>query len=305
VLVDVLGVTWVDMMRPNRDAFGGAAKRPLRFLLGALLTLSFLVAAFWHLRSHDESLDHAKTMEVFDLVFEWSREKGRKLRLWNGDEHFCIIAPGGISDLSSFAEAAILSISATYELAFSSLTVGTVNGCDADETDVYVLLSSNPGYEGFATLLESIVGSRPPRNVVEFEHTLGFMMSLPGIQKRSFVYVPEFTDENLDHSGNSESIFLEELLHVLSGGSDFISETMISQMGAHMPAGGYEFWFEFNPRGWCSVDFLFMELLYGGKLDPVGRFHPVRDFLNKNFSNLLQDSMRRRSELLEISDDRC
>lgn len=292
------------MMRTSNDNIGGSLRSPLSYIVVIIAAVAG-VYLLWNSDAHSDEPELGQTLEIYDLAFAASRDKKRRLLLWEGDEHFCIVADEVTGELSLFAKNAIEAVSETFGLSFTVVVTPHVSSCTKPRTRIYILLGQNPGYDGIADFLEIAVESRPPRSLLHYDGNLGFMMSLPGPVHRNFVFVSTSKELDSPHSTNEKAIFLEELLHVLLGGSDFVSDGIVSQLGENVPAGGYEFWYQNNPRGWCKVDFLFMELLFGDHLLRTARFEAARASLIQNYQMLQQGSLRRREILASLSDERC
>jgi len=254
---------------------------------------------------HSDDLSLNETRVFFDQAFSLSKERGVDLRRWDGTEHFCFIWQDRRSSLRSFAPKTINQISAAYSLAFTHSHVQNISQCNQDRTSIYVLVGIFPGTDKLSALLEDLVGTRPPEGIIKTFPVLGVSITLPGPRNRDFIFVATKQDRNAPDLIDSKAIFLEELLHSLLGASDVDTLQSISQLGEVESDGDYRKWYNNNPRGWCMIDFLFLELVLG-RMDAVGGgYDDLRFYMSSNYSELIQSSLQKRRQLVQLSDQRC
>ena len=262
--------------------------------------------------------DAGTVLDFYNATFERLRKTGMPLVRWAGDEHFCIIWNDPDTRLRRFVPRVIADLSRVYALDFSVSEVATHHECPSTQTDFYVWIGKNPGKAGFAEILEDLSGSRPPmsflerlpdtrpaRTFVSTDSALGLSMLLPGSRPREFLFVDSQPPDHLRHLVDLEAIFLEELMHALLRAGDVLAERSISMMAEVIPDGGYAEWYTRNARGWCAVDFVFLELAFGESAETSKGFYSARRHLQRNFTDLNRRAARRRSALRHLSDSRC
>jgi len=251
-------------------------------------------------------IDLPTALKIYDDAFARAQETRKFVVRWTGDEHFCIAWNHADSPLRSIVPNSIRAVSGAYNLSFSINEVDDVAQCDKSETDLYVWIGSNPGDEKLLDVLEDIGGSRPPKDYLTSSSLkLGLTTHLPGPRYREFIFVNDVTETRHHSIFDPKAVFFEELLQALLGARDIKADRLVSQIAAQEPNGGYARWYEFNARGWCTVDFLFLELVFGESSSTRRSFESVRRYLKSNFSALSDAALRRRALLTDLADDRC
>lgn len=269
--------------------------------LGAMLPATTATAK----SLHSEALSFHETQSFFDEAFTLARTRAVDLRRWDGTEHFCFIWNDQNTPLRSFAPKTIDLIARTYSLVFTQSHTTKFSNCDQNQTSIYVFVGAYPGNAKLGTMLEDLVGKPPPKGIISSFPVLGASITLPGPRNRDFIFVATKQDNNVPDLLDSHAIFLEELLHSLLGASDVEAVSSISQLAEVQSDGNYSEWYRHNPRGWCMIDFLFLELVLG-RMQAVGSgFNELRVYMSSNYSDLMTKSAQQRRQLAELSDQRC
>lgn len=224
---------------------------------------------------------------------------------WPDIKQFCVVR-GNPTTFSDYAVTTIEEISLAYDRKSQIVEVDTVSDCPKFEYGVVILLSENPGFKGFQSIFMTLSGDAPEDDFMEFGKQIAFTIPLHRQPKQTFLYLDStFSTEHSPHDVR-RSIFLEELMHALSGGRDIFTSDMLSILGENHDVESYEHWYTKNPKGLCDLDFVILELVISRPQSiPRYNFEASIEYLNANFHDLRSSAEDRRQELRHIADPRC
>jgi len=251
-------------------------------------------------------LNHLKsdTLDVFDKAFDKHKKLERfvdpVLRVRDGLEHFCIQEDEAATTRASTL---VKDVSDAFGLDWKIHIVDHLIDCAHDETVFIFLQGELLEMSEMEALMERIVGDAPPDMSAVFPaEALGYSISLPGPGYREFAFA--ITHEALPDDALM-SILVEEFTHGLLRGSDIRVNHIVSILGEDHDVIDYHHWFLKNPKGYCAVDILLMELLLGPSTTHLETMREMRTYIETDFPKLFRATSKRARHLEQYADPRC
>ena len=248
-------------------------------------------------------------LDLFEKAFaptHWRQETFFLFpQIWSQEKLFCIIANEN-ETFSNFINSTIETISTTYKKQYEIRLVSSPEQCPNEHYSVVIYYGKNPGFERFKSNFSEFTNSSPESQVIDFGAQLAFKCSLPGNTKRTFIFINKI--ETGIHSNREylEAIFIEELMHALSGGRDVLDNKLISILAANPNVPTYEKWYTKNPKGLCEFDLMALELILNKSEDlEHRRYANFLDYFEVHFNDLAEAAKAKQPILEAIIDPRC
>lgn len=280
------------------------------FVTLAIFASSFFEVAYG--QSEQVPIKKEKYLEVFRQVLEPAKNNWRqknfflRSQTWEQSKSFCLIGKSD-SSMSGYVEDTIADIAQAYDKKHSFTKVTNADSCPRDKHSVIILLGSNPGFSGFQKIFMTLVNNAPQEDYGNFGEEIAFTVPLHDVLRGSFIFLDDTIVDK--HSGRDfrTSIWLETLLHALTGGRNILTNEIITMLGTDLSVDSYADLYEKNPRGLCQVDFIMLELVLNGYKDIKRRnFDDYYSYLEANFIELFQKAQSRQKALRRyIGDGRC
>ncbi len=279
-------------------------------LLKVILIATVGISTVYAINSRYAEISKTKTyLDLFEKAFaptHWRAETFFLFpQIWRQKKLFCIIADEQEIFLNSMIST-IEAIAAAYEKRHEIRIVPSPEQCPDDHYSVVIYYGKNPGFEGFKSIFSELTNSSPESQVIDFGAQLAFKWSLPGNTKRTFIFINKI--ETGIHSNREylEAIFIEELMHALSGGRDVLDNKLISILAANHDVPTYEKWYTKNPKGLCEFDLMALELILNKSEDlEHRRYANFVDYFKVHFHELAEAAKARSIMLENIIDPRC
>ncbi|MEL6587059.1 MAG: hypothetical protein AAFY65_19685 [Pseudomonadota bacterium] len=280
-------------------------------LVAALLTVSALLRPPPPLPQTTPTL--AEALEIFDKAFPIPDgvDPTSAFRLWSGDEEICLIRGPGAGDLPERFAGHLYDLSRTFGLSLSPQVAERAVNCDHHETAIYVFLGANPGDMRIRQIMSYTLDTPGDQHGGDLGMALGFtqiyrpQQTIANPRPRIFVYSASDGTPIIDAPIQPQSIFLEEMLHALTLIADFETEEMRSITGIVSRPDDYTDWYETNARGYCVLDFVWLDLTLGKARPVTTDVQAMRRTLVRTYPDLLRRAAHHRQALSHLADPRC
>lgn len=283
--------------------------RSIKFIT---LTATVLFIGLTYGQSNQFELNKREHLKIFKLAFEPSGwyQKSFFLRsqTWNKNKQFCLVSETN-TPLSQYISSTIANIAKVYDKGYFLTKVKNIDDCPRDYYSVFIMLGGNPGFTEFQKIFYSLIESAPEKNYANFGKQIAFSVKLNKKLRSSFIFLDSTFGSRIGkhpHRDFRTSIWLEELFHALSGGRDVASTDISSILGENHDVTSYSDLYTKNPRGFCQVDFMILELILNGdKYTEQRSFKSYYHYFEHNYNQLNSIAIERRNALQHLADPRC
>lgn len=252
-------------------------------------------------------LKPAQHIGLFESAFDYEVENSLisdpTFRKWYGGETFCLVAEDENGSLQVFATQFIHQLSVAFSKNFKVWSARRLEDCPS-YTTFYGLLLEDANYHTFQSAFELLLDTSP-NDSIDWESQYGFSVTLPGSRSRELFYVDSSLPAQIANESVSQSIFLEEFFHAMTGGDDIFVDEIVSILGNSYQSDIHADWYLSNPTGYCEFDFILLDLLLGERTAKIRTFEQITQFLKENYRSLQLRARSIGGKLQDYSDPRC